>query len=310
MLMAKKVPLPAGHPSMDPYVCKINKYFTAGALCGYATAGFFFIAVAIRFIAKYRKWRKSKGLTDLTASSRLEEKDSEVPIGKPPLPLTPVVQGTALEAGGPSELLMSRSAMLKSQPLPVPRRDQRLSRSIQHMRRSSVKQDIYQNDGYESLVQGLGGRKLPQGAVTVDSGQALKAKSTSLAERIKHICLCIRIPKTDYQSGDVLLFLGYLGLNILCAYWSQDPNLGRGMGSLAAYNAMVLVLPATRNSVLTWLLGFPFDHVVVYHRFFGRFTMLCALIHFIFYMRQFFSGAYVEWVYLSGFFAFVRNFFF
>ena len=42
----------------------------------------------------------------------------------------------------------------------------------------------------------------------------------------------------------------------------------------------VLVMPATRNSVLTWFLGLPFDHVVAYHRFFGRFTMLCATLHF------------------------------
>jgi hypothetical protein len=47
--------------------------------------------------------------------------------------------------------------------------------------------------------------------------------------------------------------------------WQID--WGRGLGSLAAANAGLLVVPATRNSALTWLLGLPFDRVVVYHRY-------------------------------------------
>ena len=103
----------------------------------------------------------------------------------------------------------------------------------------------------------------------------------------------------------MLLFLAYLGLNALCLKLSADPDIGRGAGSLAAYNAMLLVLPATRNSVLTLLLGLPFDHVVVYHRFFGRFTMLCVVVHFGYFFDRFINGGLSDQVYVTGFVAFV-----
>ena len=65
---------------------------------------------------------------------------------------------------------------------------------------------------------------------------------------------------------------------------------------------MILVIPATRNSVLTWFLGMAFDHVVIYHRFFGRFTIFCVIIHFGYFARRF-RHHYDELVYVTGFFA-------
>jgi predicted ferric reductase len=54
---------------------------------------------------------------------------------------------------------------------------------------------------------------------------------------------------------------------------------GRSWGSLAAANSMLLIFPAARNSILTVGLGLAFDHAVVYHRFVGRFAILCVVIH-------------------------------
>ena len=75
-------------------------------------------------------------------------------------------------------------------------------------------------------------------------------------------------------------------------------SVGRGWGSLAAFNTTLLIIPATRNSVLTLGLGLAFDHVIVYHRFFGRFTIGCVLVHFCFYYN---AVETEQFVYLTGF---------
>ena len=45
------------------------------------------------------------------------------------------------------------------------------------------------------------------------------------------------------------------GVALLAACVWGGYNVDRGLGSLAAANTMLLVVPATRNSVLTWLAG-------------------------------------------------------
>lgn len=57
---------------------------------------------------------------------------------------------------------------------------------------------------------------------------------------------------------------------------------------------MILVIPASRNSILALGLGMPFDHVVVYHRVIGRVAVLLVIIHGIYYidMRNSASFAY------------------
>ena len=61
----------------------------------------------------------------------------------------------------------------------------------------------------------------------------------------------------------------------------------RGMGSLAACNVMFLVVPATRNNLLTFLLGLPFDYTILYHRFLGRFAIGLVVIHMLLYASPF-----------------------
>ena len=74
-------------------------------------------------------------------------------------------------------------------------------------------------------------------------------------------------------------------------------TVGRSAGSLAAFNSALLIVPATRNSILTLGLALPFDHVIVYHRFFGRFTILCVVSHFYFFI---FSYDIEPFIYFTG----------
>jgi len=59
------------------------------------------------------------------------------------------------------------------------------------------------------------------------------------------------------------------------------------LGDLTAANSLLLALPATRNSVMVWFLGIPFDKTILYHRWLGRFTIVLVTLHSIL--------AYVSW---------------
>ena len=72
---------------------------------------------------------------------------------------------------------------------------------------------------------------------------------------------------------------------------------GRGWGSLAAINTVLLIIPATRNSIIALVTGVAFDHVVVYHRFLGRFMIFCITIHFGYFVMSFEGEPFV---YMTG----------
>ena len=72
---------------------------------------------------------------------------------------------------------------------------------------------------------------------------------------------------------------------------------GRGLGSLAAFNTAILIIPATRNNILTFALRLPFDHLIVYHRFLGRFTIALVAAHFLCYYNSYSSE---PWPYFTG----------
>lgn len=80
--------------------------------------------------------------------------------------------------------------------------------------------------------------------------------------------------------------------------------IGRSTGSIAAFNTMLLIIPATRNSVLTLLLGLPFDQVLCYHRFLGRFAILCGLVHMSYYAYYWKDKYHTDrYIYFTGFLA-------
>lgn len=109
-----------------------------------------------------------------------------------------------------------------------------------------------------------------------------------------------RIPGSQWTSGAVMFCSLYLAGNLAAAVVSHlldDYTFGRGFGSLAAANTMLLIIPATRNNILTWGMGLAFDHIVLYHRFLGRVTILVAVIHGAMYIEQFVAdgGNYVDY---------------
>lgn len=122
----------------------------------------------------------------------------------------------------------------------------------------------------------------------IDQGDEL---SNSCWQRSAILISQTRIPYVQWSLGTVLLVALYLLINVLCLLLaptegSTNSVYGRGWGSLAAANTMLLIVPATRNSILSVVLRWPFDHIVVYHRFLGRFAIFCGVIHGAYYITD------------------------
>jgi len=118
--------------------------------------------------------------------------------------------------------------------------------------------------------------------LTTKDGEKAKGGSVSnFASRLAHY----RIPKSQMAVGDLTLGLVYLVINILfVALWKPTILVpGLVWGYLATANALFVALPATRNSVMVWLLGIPFDKTIMYHRWLGRLVFLQATVHWYFY---------------------------
>jgi len=88
-----------------------------------------------------------------------------------------------------------------------------------------------------------------------------------------------RIPSSQWTTGNALFVFFYLAFNVVALFLAPTYSLRRGVGSLAAANTMFLVIPATRNNILTWFLGMAFDHIILHHRFLGRVTVALSLLH-------------------------------
>lgn len=95
-----------------------------------------------------------------------------------------------------------------------------------------------------------------------------------------------RIKKTENSIGEAILCLVYILINFAALGVSPTYLLGVGFGSLSAGNVVFTFLTAARNSVLTWFVGASFERVLVYHRFFGRLTVVMATIHSGFYYKD------------------------
>lgn len=87
---------------------------------------------------------------------------------------------------------------------------------------------------------------------------------------------------------EAVIFVTYLALNLFwvshfATHRLPSVSLARavcnGLGDVAIVNSLFLALPATRNSVLSWVMGIPFDHTIAYHRWLGRWAFLAAIAH-------------------------------
>lgn len=106
------------------------------------------------------------------------------------------------------------------------------------------------------------------------SGYVIMTQNTRDTTR----CMNARIPAADYSVSSILLGFLYIAVNIGCLWLnSNDMAKGRlsgfsiteclGLGTLIGANFLFLTIPATRNSLLVYLFGFPFDKSIMYHRY-------------------------------------------
>jgi predicted ferric reductase len=114
-----------------------------------------------------------------------------------------------------------------------------------------------------------------------------------------------RIPGSQARWRDAILATLFVVLHVLFFVGFQDPCLAAQIsgdrwqlraravattfGYIASADGLLLVVPATRNSVLTILLGLEFDETILFHRWLGRWTLLMLLLHGLIYFPIWFD---------------------
>lgn len=134
----------------------------------------------------------------------------------------------------------------------------------------------------------------------------VRAFAYHAAQRMK-VLWHMRVGSSHMRVRDVVFAVVYVLLHILFFFGIQDQCLGDAIagddwqrqsravattfGYMASANALLLMLPATRNSVLSLLLGLEFDEAILFHRWLGRWTLILLAAHGIPYFPIWFS----EW---------------
>eukprot|EP00475_Leptophrys_vorax_P035023 TRINITY_DN5728_c0_g3_i1.p1 TRINITY_DN5728_c0_g3~~TRINITY_DN5728_c0_g3_i1.p1 ORF type:complete len:1084 (+),score=234.56 TRINITY_DN5728_c0_g3_i1:73-3252(+) len=97
-----------------------------------------------------------------------------------------------------------------------------------------------------------------------------------------------RVPRTHTAIWDVVVAVLYVLTNLIILFAFNHKYFSRGLiwGYVASANCLLVALPATRNSVLVWILNVPFDKAIAYHRWIGRLAILQATIHWFYYWGQ------------------------
>ncbi|NBP58929.1 hypothetical protein EBU71_20765, partial [bacterium] len=92
---------------------------------------------------------------------------------------------------------------------------------------------------------------------------------------------------TKHSNVECLSIIGILILNGLCITLGIQDHFTNAQvwGLMSTANSLIVAIPATRNSVLTWLSGIPVDQTLMYHRWLGRITIIEAIVHFGYSIR-------------------------
>ena len=125
-------------------------------------------------------------------------------------------------------------------------------------------------------------------------------KQITYITKIKNRLNNYRILGTEFTILNILTAFSYVLLNMICVINREEVSLN--IGSLAVSNITVVIILATRNSILTVLLRIPFDHLILYHRWVGRWMLLLSIIHGCMY-SVFFVNNITEYVNYTGFIA-------
>lgn len=106
-----------------------------------------------------------------------------------------------------------------------------------------------------------------------------------LLSNLTHALTHARVYGTMIPVHSVALALVFVLLIVVIVFlfpaetWSWADSLGHVSGAVGLLTA----LPATRNSLLCWLLDMHFDATIMYHRWLGRLAVLLAFVHMIAY---------------------------
>ncbi len=106
-----------------------------------------------------------------------------------------------------------------------------------------------------------------------------------LLSNLLHAMLHARVlgsPVPVYSVGIALVFV-LVSLAIVFIFPGETWNVPDSLGYMAGAVGLLTALPATRNSLLCWLLDMHFDATIMYHRWLGRYAVALALAHFIAY---------------------------
>jgi predicted ferric reductase len=104
-----------------------------------------------------------------------------------------------------------------------------------------------------------------------------------------------RLPGSEVRLRDAVVALCFLALHVLFFVGFQDPCLGAQVsgsewrlqaraigttfGHMASADSLLLVVPATRNSILSVFLGLEFDETILFHRWLGALTLTLLAVH-------------------------------
>lgn len=112
-----------------------------------------------------------------------------------------------------------------------------------------------------------------------------------------------------WALSGLILSIIYLALNLgwalvwVVVWPEKNPKpatlletIARVLGNMVSANMAIAVLPATRNSLLVFLLGTSFERTLGFHRWLGRWTLVLICAH----MVVFFINRGVELIWTSG----------
>jgi len=96
-----------------------------------------------------------------------------------------------------------------------------------------------------------------------------------------------RLPGTSTTRGQafIVCLLGMVGL-CLAVFWDSD-HIANTFGHVSCAYAFLSVVSATRNSAITLVLNVPFDRILVFHRWIGRFVFITCTLHGGLHIRDF-----------------------
>jgi len=120
------------------------------------------------------------------------------------------------------------------------------------------------------------------------SSQKIEEKAAKLA--LSNACYRFfysRFCDSQVTFIDAVVWTLFVFINIgYVAIWQVRlfNDVGANLGYVAAANAFFVMLPATRKSILTFLLGLPFDRAIMYHRWIGRLIFYLSTAHLLYFL--------------------------